>query len=173
MGMVGLLVIAFSLGMMLGERRGRRRESVGGASGAATGDSAREIEAVADRVIRDLERRTTAATQLLDQAEAKIAGLREMLEACEDLGRGGRSDIDPGDAPGDAPPEGEETLGPLDKRKIVFDLADQGLSVPEIARRAGIGRGEAQLILDLRARGGASRGASGGTPTSPTLSPSS
>lgn len=35
------------------------------------------------------------------------------------------------------------------KHALVLSLADQGLTLSEIARQAGIGRGEAQLILEL------------------------
>ncbi|MEW6227672.1 MAG: hypothetical protein AB1700_06180 [Bacillota bacterium] len=169
LGTLGFVLIAFSLGMLVGHRqvagtggnaadkgnaedlmRGRGRGRRGGARrgkvafsvGEAVKDAAVEVEAAAERVIRDLERRSAVAAQLLDEVEAKIARLKEMLAACE----GGRSAPNP-----TAQPAAEAEVFRLpEKHSLVFNLAGQGLSVPEIARRVGIGRGEAQLILDLR-----------------------
>lgn len=39
------------------------------------------------------------------------------------------------------------------KRTRIYQLADQGLSIDEIAQRAKIGKGEVQLMLGLRGRG--------------------
>jgi hypothetical protein len=43
-------------------------------------------------------------------------------------------------------------IGVSERHALVLHLADQGLTLPEIARRAGIGRGEAQLVLDLHGK---------------------
>ncbi|MFZ5925453.1 MAG: hypothetical protein ACOYW4_09435 [Bacillota bacterium] len=180
LGVVGSMVIAFSLGMLVGHRQaagiggnaadggssedrmrgrggGRRGVRQGKAAlsvGEAVKDAAVEAEAAAQRGIRDLERRSAVAAQLLDEVEAKIVRLKEILAACE----GGQSALNPA-----AQPATEvELLRLPEKHSLVFNLAGQGLSVPEIARRVGIGRGEAQLILDLRAKNEAH---GSGTPT--------
>lgn len=168
LGTAGLMLIAFSLGMLVeqgraarggsavdgvsthGSLRSRRRRvvkrggSVPGEGDEAITDATRRVEAAAEPVIRDLERRSAAAAELLDEAEAKIARLKEMLAACE----AARAPRDQADGTGM-----EADMRLPEKHSLVFDMADRGLSVPEIAKRAGIGRGEAQLILDLRARG--------------------
>ena len=80
------------------------------------------------------------------QLNAGVAGVTTSAEAasveveatCAEAGAGA------GAAPG--------TGGVPEKHALVFRLADQGLTVPEIARRVGIGRGEVQLILDLHGK---------------------
>ncbi len=163
---LGIMFIVFSLGMMLGERRvrggavdERRGRGARTRDDAVIDDAVRAIEAAAARAIQDLEARAQVAARLLDEAEGRIAGLREMLEASNPgatAGGGpgsaaGRDTSQPGGAAGAG---GARAVGTAEKHALVFRLAGEGLSVPEIARRAGIGRGEAQLILDLRATGG-------------------
>lgn len=199
----GILFIVFSVGMMLGERRaqaipngreGHKRERCKRASdpgaGDAVSDATRAIEAAAARAIQDLEAKAGAAARLLDEAEARIERLREVLGALE---RETEQHEGPGPAPGpqvvDAPLQPEvrqldadvagvttsaeaasvqveatcaeaegggqaatRVPGVSEKHALVFRLADQGLTVPEIARRVGIGRGEVQLILDLHGK---------------------
>ena len=204
----GILFIVFSLGMTIGERRaqaipngreGHKRERGKRASDPGAGDSGagdavseatRAIEAAAARAIQDLEAKAGAAARLLDEAEARIERLREVLGAIE---REAEQHEGRGPAPGpqvvDAPlrPEARQlnagvagvttsaeaanveveatcaeagagagaapgTGGVPEKHALVFRLADQGLTVPEIARRVGIGRGEVQLILDLHGK---------------------
>ncbi|MGE5573681.1 MAG: DUF6115 domain-containing protein [Bacteroidota bacterium] len=199
----GILFIVFSVGMMLGERRaqavpngreGHKRERGKRASdpgaGDAVSDATRAIEAAAARAIQDLEAKAGAAARLLDEAEARIVRLREVLGALE---RETEQHEGPGPAPGpqvvDAPLQPEvrqldadvagvttsaeaasvqveatcaeaegggqaatRVPGVSEKHALVFRLADQGLTVPEIARRVGIGRGEVQLILDLHGK---------------------
>lgn len=195
----GILFIVFSLGMMLGERRaqaipngregGRRAGDTG--PGEASFNATHAVEEAAARAIQDLEAKAGAAARLLDEAEARIARLREVLGALE---REAEQHEGSGPAPGPvvvgAPlrPEGRQldagvagvttsaeaasaeveatcaeaegggqaatrVRGVSEKHALVLRLADQGLSVPEIARRAGIGRGEVQLILDLHGKG--------------------
>ncbi len=160
LGCVGLVLIAFSAGVLVAERRPhgdgatgpgprlprrRRGRAPWAARGAADAisEATREMRAAAEEVLRDLERRSAAASRILEEAEAKIARLKDMLAENE--------------AGGDAREEPRahvEDPRARERRALVFSLADQGLSTAEIARRAGIGRGEAQLILDLRAKGG-------------------
>lgn len=196
----GILFIVFSVGMMIGERRaqaipngreGHKRErgkrSSDPGAGDAVSDATRAIEAAAARAIQDLEAKAGAAARLLDEAEARIVRLREVLAALE-------REAEQREGPGPGPvvgaplrPEGRQldagvagvttsaeaasveveatcaeaegggqaatrVPGIPEKHALVFRLADQGLAVPEIARRVGIGRGEVQLILDLRGK---------------------
>lgn len=169
LGAVGFVLIAFSLGMLVGHghsagvgmdvagkgnvegpmrgrgrgRRRVRREEAAPSVGEAVKDAAMEVEATAERVIRNLERRSAVAAELLDEVEAKIARLKETLAAFDE---GNQSTL----GPTTQPAVEAEALRLPEKHSLVFSLAGQGLSVPEIARRVGIGRGEAQLILDLR-----------------------
>lgn len=150
-------------------------------AGNAVSEATRAIEAAAARAIQDLEAKASAAARLLDEAEARIARLREALAALEREAEQ-REGLGPGRAVAGAPLRSEACqldagvvgvttgaeatdaeagagagaaagiAGVSEKHALVFRLADQGLSVPEIARRAGIGRGEVQLILDLRGK---------------------
>ncbi|MGE5593377.1 MAG: DUF6115 domain-containing protein [Betaproteobacteria bacterium] len=127
--------------------------------GDAAGEVTRAIEEAAARAIQDLEAKAGAATRLLAEAEARIMQLTEAVAALE-------REAKPADRPEPAAsttPEaaraevggagaGQDAAGGLrvtEKHALVLRLADQGLTLSEIARRAGIGRGEAQLILDL------------------------
>lgn len=158
-----------------GHRRGRGKRASDPGAGDAVSDATRAIEAAAARAIHDLETRAGAAARLLGEAEARIARLREVLAALE---REAEQREGPGPAVAGAPLQSEACLldagvagitasaeatgaetgaaagvaGVSEKHALVFRLADQGLTVPEIARRAGIGRGEVQLILDLHGK---------------------
>jgi hypothetical protein len=120
-------------------------------------DMTEAIENAAEQVIGVLEKRTAIAAKLLDEAEEKIALLKDILEAHE------KNEVKDNER---EEPEATEEMSvehltdtgtsetkPEGKRALIFKLADEGLNVQEIAKNVGIGHGEAELILQLRDSG--------------------
>ncbi|MFH1091376.1 MAG: hypothetical protein V1742_07390 [Pseudomonadota bacterium] len=113
-----------------------------------------EIKAPMERFIKVSERLSAAFTETLRQKkdlsvslllklERKINELNQLLERAEqDLSQARSSP---------APTADTEKSNPAapENRALVIRLADQGLSMEEIARRSRLHRGEVELILDL------------------------
>lgn len=169
-----LVLLGFSLGVTTGRKpradsSASHEDDVSTTQGAAE-DMTKAIENAAKQVIKDLEERTMAAVKLLDEAEAKIARLKSMLDVYEDhvldegildetaqeekASEGQLSASDETEQkPADEQVKKTVTAGENaseKKRDLVFQLADEGLSLQEIAKKTGIGCGEAELILNLR-----------------------
>jgi hypothetical protein len=144
-------------------------------------DMTKAIENAAKQVIKDLEERTMVAVRLLDEAEEKIARLKGMLDvqikgmpdACgehvlgeaifpemtsEEQAQEGQSSVCEETGQELSVPQASETVVPVEKspnkkHALVCQLAGEGLSLQEIAEKAGIGCGEVELILNLRGIG--------------------
>jgi len=142
--MLGAIVVAFTLGRLLG-RRGR-------APGAPDGSSAEEqierIEEAGGRVLRDIE---SLGNETVARAETRLRVLNEMVLRAERAGVASESE------------NGGELAGRFDE---VYRLADEGVDPNGIAERTSFERGEVDLILGLRARSRSVRGAreKGGAP---------
>lgn len=91
-----------------------------------------------DRIAADIQDRATELSGLLDRADEKIAKLDASINQ----------------PPAVATETSKESHQPhtpvVEKHIAVYDLADSGLDVYEIARRTKIGAGEIELILNLR-----------------------
>lgn len=83
------------------------------------------------------------ATQLPEPEAARATGRPVSIESAKKRRN---------EASGTVPEKGKHVL--KDKYKTVLDLAEQGLSIDDIAQTAKIGKGEVQLLLDLQNRGG-------------------
>src|SRR5690606_34052701 len=86
-----------------------------------------------------------------DRARAAFRSLLDMQhEAPHAVPEAPRPGITPAPAPAGHAGEanGQRKLTPLQRR--VHEYADAGMSVPQIARELGIGKGEVRLILSLR-----------------------
>ena len=98
-----------------------------------------------ETLIADLERRAAAAEGRIAAAEQRLGGAEpsERHPANREM----RVDDVPTRAPDSQQAEHEERYAPA------YALADDGVTdAAEIARRTGLGQGEVELILGLRAR---------------------
>ena len=102
-----------------------------------------ESEKLSANFTKTLQHKKEISVNLLLQLERKINDMNRLLEKAEanlsEAERSAKPFIDPGKANPAAP----------ENRALVIKLADQGLSVEEIARKAHLHRGEVVLILDL------------------------
>ncbi len=152
----GIIILLFSLMRM------RRRQAAGksGRAEASAASSRSVYRADVERLAVDFEETARSVSALLDtkirvldkliaDADARIARLEAL---------GGGSAAGPGDAAGRPGPDGpaaepeppaapEEPLG---HHAHIYSLADQGLSVQEIAEKSGHPVGEVELVLSLR-----------------------
>lgn len=90
-----------------------------------------------------------------DVGEAATAGPAASVEPGAGAQRGARATPDAARAEVGGTGASQGATGATrvsERHALVLHLADQGLTLPEIARRAGIGRGEAQLVLELHGK---------------------
>ena len=136
---------------------------------AVTNDMTKAIENAGEQVIKDLEERTMVAVRLLDEAEEKIARLKNMLGIYEEQVLEEQV-LEEQTSQGEclAKDESEQELSAYQpsqtvitdekpsakKHALVFELAGKGLSVQKIAKQVGIGCGEVELILSLNTNEG-------------------
>jgi len=162
-----VVVLGFSLGIAADRKLKANlsdavKEQALETEGAAE-EMTKAIEDAAKQVIKDLEDRTAVAVRLLDEAEEKIARLKDMVDVYEDYVLDEPVPEDTISSENAAVPEEQlpvcdetekekasQNKHNPDKHNLVFQLADEGLGLQEIARKAGIGYGEAELILNLR-----------------------
>ncbi len=163
-----VIILGFSLGVIVGRKLKPDAEVSVEDETSATKDMAQDmIKAIEDagkQVIKDLEERTMIAVKLLDEAEGEIARLKDMLDVCEEQvveeyvfsEKWLEDDENAQEVPAEETQEtatheevSDDNVSQV-KRDLVFQLANEGLSVQEIAREVKIGCGEAELILKLR-----------------------
>jgi len=168
-----LVVLGFSLGVTTGcKMKANSSVSPGDDALKVQGEAenmTKAIENAAKQVIKDLEERTMVAVKLLDEAEAKIARLKDMLNVYEDyvlderildeteeeevaseyMSRDDEAEQEVADEQVKKAITAGESASHK-KRARVFELSDKGLNLQEIAKETGIGCGEAELILNLR-----------------------
>ena len=101
-----------------------------------------ESEKLAARFDETLRQKKDLSISLLLKLERKINDVTRLLEQAETLSKSSQSKggYETGDKANPAAPE---------NRALVIRLAEQGLSVEDIARKARLHRGEVELILDL------------------------
>ncbi len=105
-----------------------------------------ELEEKEREIMRKIDRREEELGRLFERGDAL---LRSALQGAAAQGAALHA------APGPARPLGPDRTGAAQatgesKAEAVRRLAEEGLDVLEIARRLGIGKGEVQLILDLK-----------------------
>ncbi len=109
---------------------------------------AREISAVLDTRMRALDR-------LIRDADERIA----RLEGADGGGpRPSSADDEGPPAEPAGPPAQSKVRETLEHHAHIYSLADQGLSVPEIAEQTAYQRGEIELVLSLRKAAGGKEG---------------
>jgi hypothetical protein len=92
-----------------------------------------ESEAICQDLSRHLEERKEIAKRLIAQLDAKIEGLQSMLKKVDERFSGpSQNDM-------------KKDLG-----HQIFEMAQAGSDVSEIARKLQISKGEVQLALDLK-----------------------
>ena len=152
---VGLVVVLIMLTRM------RMRGGAPKQKPASSGDSGsgRMVHEAADRLAVDLEETARSVSALLDtkirtldklvrDADERIARLEKALGQTPAESAGPHGASAPPPAPGDAPRAPLDE--PLAHHAQIYGLADQGLSVQEIAEKTGYQRGEVELVLSLR-----------------------
>jgi hypothetical protein len=171
---LGLIMIAFTLGRALRRRRRAalraseetlqtaRSAPARGAASAASAAPAAQAREMCEAMIADLAR---TAREVNAQLETRIRVLECLIrQADERIARlGGTAGDEPQRAPADgaAPPSAPRSAPsapePVEEARHapVYRLAEEGLSVREIAQRTGLGQGEVELLLNLRRGRGA------------------
>lgn len=104
-----------------------------------------EIEEMTRRFTAELDSRTTHLEQLIQQAETRIATLRELTSAGPVAARPGAAAPGRTPAPAPAPDIPDDPLA-----RLVYRLADKGVPAPDIARQLNEHIGKVELILALR-----------------------
>ena len=158
---LGLIVIVFTAGRLLGRMRRAKggpagpaglaghaepeRPKIGRVAAAQLEDLLKDIEGLAREMNARLDTRIKALEVLIRQADERIALL------------GGRPEAEP-DGSGRSDGSGASEEPEDESAREICRLADDGLSVEEISRRTGALSGEVELILGLRReRDGGSR----------------
>lgn len=110
-----------------------------------------ELSEMARQITAQLDSRSAKLEVLIEEADRRIAKLNEAA-----------ADSPAGACAGQAASVAGEPVAPVEARyQMIYDLADQALSVQQIARQLGRPRGEIELILALREKvGGAGSGRS-------------
>lgn len=102
-----------------------------------------ESEKLSSRFTETLEQKKEISVNLLLKLERKINDMNRLLEKAEqDL-----SEVQRNKQP--APPDDKSNPAAPENRALVKKLAERGLSVEEIARKAKLHKGEVELIIDL------------------------
>lgn len=140
----------------------------------SAGEFQAELEKTADNVIKRLETHIAHLELLLEEADQKIALLDQKLQTTNPLPTAAPEITEPSlfaaatiseqqpafelalsDAGGAqqldnnlATKDHKETIS-IDKRRLIFTMAQQGYNVTEIAKTTGVGKGEIMLLLQL------------------------
>lgn len=148
---IGLTVIVF-LSLRL-KKRNRNLAQLSSRPRAATGQQvmreslermAVDLEEVARSISAMLDTRMRALDRLIGDADERIARLEKAGGGPPPAGAGGEAAEPAGPAPASRAQE------QLAHHAHIYGLADQGLSVQEIAEQTGYQRGEVELVLSLR-----------------------
>lgn len=117
-----------------------------------------ELSEMSRQISAQLDTRAAKLELLVREADEKIASLQS-LRSLQQAGTGERAG--PGAEPGSSAPAGHDgpassrsasASDPIDPRhRPIYDLADRGLEVSQIAQQLERPRGEVELILALRA----------------------
>jgi len=133
-----------------------------------------QLEYTADKVVARLEEQITHLELLLEEADHKIALLENKIRVADEAANRAiqlsaglekswesrpqqEQDKDTEERPGQEPEAGD-TISPkpeminYDKKRLILAMAAQGYSVTEIAKAAGLGKGEIMLLLQLNKR---------------------
>ncbi|RJP69876.1 MAG: DUF2802 domain-containing protein [Candidatus Abyssobacteria bacterium SURF_17] len=113
-----------------------------------------ELHTLSRDVTLDLEQKLSELKELLQQADTKLEELGA-TERVKEKGNGAEQakELEADSAEADLHETEEEGIAlssPTNRYHQIYQLADEGLPVDEIARRMQMGTGEIQLILSLR-----------------------
>jgi hypothetical protein len=134
---VAAMVVAFR-SLAQAKRLRSSREDAG--SGAAIGGRTADLE----EVMRDAEE---LSQRIAAELDARAAALERLLARADRIGAMAERELDLGSrTPG--PGDGTEPLP--DAHRRIYELADEGLSPVEIARRLSQTAGQVELTLSLR-----------------------
>ncbi len=126
----------------------RKKDPLGEGPPPSTLAQQRAVEREMSNVLVELSEMARQITAQLDTRAAKLEAL--IQEADQKIAR-----LEQGSSGGGAPVvEDIPPPAPDSRYQMIYDLADQGLSPPDIAARLEQPRGEIELILALRARVG-------------------
>lgn len=106
-----------------------------------------DLEEVARSISALLDTRIRVLDKLIRDADERVARLRDLGGEAGGAGPGSGEPAAAAEARPEAGAPAEEKLA---HHAHIYGLADQGLSVPEIAERTGYHRGEVELVLSLR-----------------------
>jgi len=120
------------------DRRARDREAIE--------RMALDLEEVARSISALLDTRMRALEKLIRDADDRLARLKEVTDSSATLKEAADPASDERESSG-AEARAEETLA---HHASIYGLADQGLSVQEIAEQTGYHAGEVELVLSLR-----------------------
>lgn len=118
-----------------------------------------ELESLSTRLGTEAELREARMQGLIAQADERIAALQSQMNAPSPSRLAGQNKLSASTleplptlrslvAPASTPPVGPAVTD--DRHRAIYSLADEGLSVVEIAQRSGQRVGEVELILNLR-----------------------
>lgn len=117
-----------------------------------------ELQALSGEMTADLEEKLSELKELLHLADTTI-GEMSVPESTEEppseAGKEGNADKEDNaeQSETELQPAAEEEMTPsplLERYNEIFHMAEEGLTIDEIARRTQMGKGEIQLILSLR-----------------------
>jgi len=162
---LGLIVVVFSLGRLLGRKRKGALGQPPSPTPAPRGPGVEraseqvqellgDLESLAKEMNARLDTKISLLETLIRQADERIAKLESGSGHAE--GSGGDIIAEPA-APAPDEPEGAgRDAGGEDDRDErfgeIYELADRGLSAAEISQRTGVLTGEVELILGLRGK---------------------
>lgn len=102
-----------------------------------------ESERLSETFSQNLKQKKELSVSLLLKLERKINEMKSLLEEAErDLSKAGHSRLS-------LPESDKANPAAPENRALVLKLADRGLGIEEIARKAHLHRGEVELIIDL------------------------
>lgn len=143
----GLCLVVWS---MTGTTKSRREAETGAAGRVGQGleQIVEELDVLTSKVVADIEEKKERLESLLEKADRKIQELEAMLRQVP--GRGQGEQLSPGEAGERRDSQELVRAAQREKYSRIYKLADEGMDVTEIARVMQMGRGEVQLILQLR-----------------------
>jgi len=109
---------------------------------APANEFTQQLEQTADLIIKRLENEAVQLELLLEEAETKIGMLNRQIEHANKI------IAQLSELQADSRPIDKELVN-IEKHRLIIAMAEQGYSVTEMAKLAGVGKGEIMLLLQL------------------------
>jgi len=109
---------------------------------APANEFTQQLEQTADLIIKRLENEAVQLELLLEEAETKIVMLNRQIEHANKI------IAQLSELQADSRPVDKEPVN-IEKHRLIIAMAEQGYSVTEMAKLAGVGKGEIMLLLQL------------------------